>query len=116
MPASSARSSRPLARLAVARTSARSEDEDLLATRLEGATLERNEPSDTGSRERKHLVQPLLGKRCLLRGALNLDERAGARHHNVHVHLGRRVLPIVEVEERLPTHDAHADGGDTITK
>src|SRR5262245_11197651 len=116
MPARSARSSRPLARLAVARTSARSENEDLLATRPEGATLESDEPSDAGGRKRQHLVQALLGKRGLLRGALDLDERARARHHDVHVHLGRRVLPIVEVEERLPAHDPHADGGDTITE
>src|SRR5262249_53318912 len=116
MPASSARSSRPLARLAVARTSTRSEDEDLLATRLEGATLERAEPTDAGGRKRQHLVQPFPGKRCLLRRALDLDERTRARHHDVHVHLSRRVLTVVQVEERLPAHDAHADGGNAVAE
>src|SRR5262245_61724677 len=99
MPPSIARSSRALAGLAVARTSARSEDEDLLATRLESAALQPYEPSDAGRRQRQHLVQALLRKRRLLRRALDFDEGARARHHDVHVHLGRRVLTVVQVEE-----------------
>src|SRR6266540_2449767 len=50
MPPSRALSSRALARLAVARTSVRSEQEGLFATRLEGAALEPDQPIDAGGR------------------------------------------------------------------
>src|SRR6266540_352028 len=114
MPPSRALSSRALARLAVARTSVRSEQEGLFATRLEGAALEPDQPIDAGGGQGQQIVQPVLGERRVLRCALDLDEGPRARHHHVHVHVGGRVLRVVEVEERVAAYDAHADGRHTI--
>ena len=46
--------------------------------------------------------------------ALHLDEAAAARHHDVHVGLARRVLGIVEVEQRHALE--HADARPAATK
>ena len=49
----------------------------------------------------EQLVEAAAAERHLLGGALHLDELAAARHHDVHVDLGRRVLDVVQVEQRL---------------
>ena len=51
-------------------------------------------------------------ERLALGGALHLDEAAAARHDDVDVDLGGRVLLVVEVEHRLALDDAARDGGD----
>ena len=43
---------------------------------------------------------------------LDVDERAVARHHDVQVDVRRRVLGVVEVEQRLAVDDADGDRGD----
>src|SRR5690349_1870197 len=97
-PARRSASSRPLARLPVARTSSGSEDEVLLVTRRDRAALQTDQPSDALPGQRQQLVEARLGKGRLLGGALHLDEGPRAGHHHVHVDLGGGVLHVVEVE------------------
>ena len=54
----------------------------------------------------EQLVQPRAAEGEALGGALHLHELAGAGHHHVHVDLGRGVLGVVQVEQRLTVHDA----------
>src|SRR5262245_3721912 len=67
---------------------------------------------DAAGRQLEQLVEAGAAERRLLRGRLYLDERTVAGGHDVHVHLGRRVLRVVEVEERRPLDDAHGDSRD----
>ena len=45
---------------------------------------------------------------------LHLDQAPVAGHDDVHVHVGRRVLLVVEVEERLAVDDPDGDGADEV--
>src|SRR3954463_14040329 len=56
---------------------------------------------DPLGRELEQLVEPRAAERLLPRRRLPLDERTFARHDDVHVHVGLRVLGVVEVEQRL---------------
>src|SRR5580765_7077811 len=104
-PSRSATISRALARLEVARTRRRSEDEGDLAPRVDGAALEGDETADPVLGQREHGVQAVAAERRLLRRPLNFDKRARSRHDHVHVDLGARVLDIVQVEGgRTPNH------------
>ena len=51
-----------------------------------------------------------------LGGPLDLDEALGPRHHDVHVHLGRRVLHVVQVDDRGTEDDSDAGRGDRSRK
>ena len=51
-------------------------------------------------------------ERRALGGALHLDERAVAGHHDVHVGLGADVLLVGQVEPRHAVDDADRDRGD----
>ena len=64
--------------------------------------------------EREHGGQFGFGEGLLLARALHLDELAVPGHHEVHVHGGVLVLEVIEVEQRLAVHDAHAHGGDEL--
>ena len=64
----------------------------------------------------RSVVEAAAAERHLLGGALHLDELAAARHHDVHVDLGRRVLGVVQIERRLAGHDAHADRGHAVAQ
>src|SRR5215467_3321671 len=110
----SVRSSRPLAGLSVARTRTGLELEDALGTRFEGAALERNEAADASLGGRQERVEARAAEGHLLGRPLHLDELARAGHHDVHIHLGARVLDVVQVEHRLALDDADADRGDAV--
>src|SRR5262245_14575955 len=110
----SARSSRPLAGLSVARTRAGLELEDALGTRFEGAALERDKAADAALGDRQQRIEPGTAEGHLLGRPLHLDELAGAGHDDVHVHLGARVFDVVQVQHRLALHDADADRGDAV--
>src|SRR5262245_43982396 len=109
-----ATSSRPLAGLSVARTRTLLELEDALGTRFEGAALERDEAADACLRGRQERVEPRAAEGHLLGCPLHLDELARAGHDDVHVHLGARVLDVVQVEHCLALNDADADRGDAV--
>ena len=49
-----------------------------------------------------------------LRRRLDLDELAAAGHDHVHIHLGDGVLCVLQVDDGLAAHDAHADRGHGI--
>src|SRR6476661_8287745 len=55
---------------------------------------------DAGGGEREHVVERGAAERRALRGGLYLDEAAVAGHDHVRVHLGGRVLRVVQVEQR----------------
>src|SRR4051812_17108983 len=63
-----------------------------------------------GEREQRVQLGPV--ERRTLRGALHLDERALAGHHDVHVGLGADVLDVRQVESGYAVDDADADRGD----
>jgi hypothetical protein len=47
------------------------------------------------------------GKRLSLGRALDLDEMARVGHHEVEVHVGRRVLLVGQIQARLASDHAH---------
>src|SRR5438874_9320531 len=69
------------------------------------------DPGNAGLREVEHLVEDVTWEGDALRRRLHLDELAVAGDDDVHVHLGGRVLRVVEVEERLSLDDADRDRG-----
>src|SRR2546423_5627324 len=77
----------------------------------ERALLGVADPRDAGLREVEHLVERGPRERRPLRRRLHLDEVTFAGDDDVHVHLGARVLGVVEVEERLALDDADRDRG-----
>src|SRR6266478_7376124 len=105
MPSRSAAISRALARLAVARTRGRSEDEGDLAPRVDGPPLKRDQAPDSLLRQREHGIEAVPTERRLFRRALYLDESARSGHDHVHVDFGARVLDIVQVEGRRSPDD-----------
>ena len=58
----------------------------------------------------------LARERLALGRRLHLDEPAVARHHDVHVDVGRRVLGVLEVEPRLAVDDADRDCCDRVRR
>src|SRR5829696_2045822 len=70
------------------------------------------EPLDPDCGEVEQLVQHVAAERLPLGRRLHLDELARAGHHDVHVHLGRGVLDVLEVEKRLARDDSDRDRGD----
>src|SRR5438445_585050 len=119
-PASRSRSSRstPIARPRPAattrRTSASQLDRDgmSVARSVDRLLLVHRELLDPGRGELEQLVEPLAVERHALGGRLHLDEVPLARHHDVEVDLGVRVLRVVAVEQRRAVDDADGDGRD----
>src|SRR4051794_27478072 len=66
-----------------------------------------------GSAELEQAVELDAVERLPLGRPLHLDEAAPARHDDVEVDLGGRVLLVVEIEYGLPLDDPARDGGDT---
>src|SRR5918911_2021871 len=107
-PASRSRSSRskpiapPSAAASTIRRSASSQPSagTLCTHRLRGLALRVRELLDPERRQLEQLVEPPARERRPLGRRLHLDEACVAGHDDVHVHLGARVLGVVEVEER----------------
>ena len=59
-------------------------------------------------------VERVAAERHRFGRALHLDEAAVAGLHDVHVHVGARVLLVGEIEQRLAVDDADAGGGDVV--
>src|SRR5436190_1380861 len=78
--------------------------------------LSSGDPLDPERRELEQLVQLLARERLLLRGRLHLDQPPAAGHHDIHVHLGGRILGVVEIEQRLALDYAHRDGCDRLAQ
>src|SRR5204862_3154442 len=64
----------------------------LCANNTCGILLRGGDLFDTGGGELEQLVEPRARERRSLRGRLHLHERACARHDDVHVDLGLRIL------------------------
>src|SRR5438132_542425 len=120
-PASRSRSSRskpiappsPAATASRARLSAHVRCGSTLSKRsLEGAELRLRDLVDPDGRELEQLVEQRARERIALRRRLHLDEPAVAGHHDVHVDLRRRVLRVVDVEQRRSVDDCHRHRGD----
>src|SRR3954447_21250999 len=118
MPASRSRSSRstPIAPPRIAATPSRSTTCQSLSVGIALAARSCNrvvlvapEVVDAGGGEVEQVVESRAVERHALGGGLHLDEAAVAGHHDVDVHLGVRVLLVVEVEERRAVHDADRD-------
>src|SRR5436190_7664756 len=84
----------------------------LCAKSSNGLFLRGAELLDPSGSELEQLVELLACERRPLRRRLHLDQLGGIRHHDVHVHLGLRVLGVVEIEERLALDNPHGDRGD----
>src|SRR5579884_743127 len=78
--------------------------------------LQLRDPADPERRKVDQLVEQLARERVPLRRRLHLDEPAVAGHDDVHVGLRRRVLGVVEVEERRAVDDADGDRGDRVAE
>src|SRR5688572_14483861 len=76
---------------------------------LDGVALRRADLLDPARGEVEQVVELRPVERSTLGGRLNLDQPAVARHDDVHVDLGGRVLLVVQVEPRLAFHHAHGD-------
>src|SRR5687768_12641896 len=72
-----------------------------------GAVLLGPDPLDAPRCELEQLVELLPRERRPLGCRLDVDVRAVARHDDVEIDVGLRILGVVEVEQRLPRHDAH---------
>src|ERR671935_1217634 len=114
-PASRSRSSRsiPISPPSAAASASRSSDSSQLSVGIaldascsNGFFLRGGELLDPGRRELEQLVEREPAERRLLRRRLHLDERPLARRDDVHVHLRRRVLRVVEIEQRDAADDA----------
>src|SRR4051794_8490787 len=120
IPASRSRSSRstPTAPPSAAATASRRSASQspsvgtLSARSIDRVLLVQRELLDPTRREVEQRVQPLAVERHALGSRLHLDESAVARHHDVQVDVGVRVLCVVEVEERLAVDDADGDRAD----
>src|SRR5437588_2049856 len=77
---------------------------------IERALLGLSDLSDPGLGEIEQLVEGAPPEGRLLGGRLHLDELAAPGHDDVHVHLGRRVLGVVEVEHRRARDDPDRRG------
>src|SRR5262245_51348265 len=64
----------------------------------EGLRLQREQLAEPGRREIEERVELIATERVTFRRALDLDERAAAVHHDVHVGLGLRVFGVIEIE------------------
>src|SRR4051812_23101058 len=71
---------------------------------------------DPAGREIDQLVQLLARERVALRGRLHLDEPSVAGQHDVHVRVRRRVLRVVEVEQRDTVNDTDGHCGDRVAQ
>ena len=78
------------------------------------AALQRDQLTDAGVGQIEQAVQRLAPERQRLGRALQLDVQAAAGLHDVHVHVGLRVLGVGQVEQRLAVHDADAGRGHEV--
>src|SRR5947208_2730539 len=113
-PASRSRSSRstPISPPSSAASASRRSDSSQLrvgswldASCSNGFLLNQGQVFDPSRCQLEQFIQACTAERGLLRGGLHLDERAVARHDDVHVHLGLGVLGVIEVEQRLAVDD-----------
>src|SRR5262249_6122441 len=81
---------------------------------LEGGALHLGDLVDSLGGEIEEEVEQLARERRTLGRGLYLDDATGARHDDVHVQVGRRVLRVVEVEQRLAVDDPDRDSADRI--
>src|ERR1700681_1268437 len=104
--ASNSRNSRSLPGLPVAMTSG------LRRASLRGACTELSgmQPGDTLCREVQQLIEFVAAKRVSFGGALDLDERAAAVHHHIHIRFRVRILRVVQIEHRRAAVDSYRDG------
>src|SRR5579884_304079 len=102
---------RPHARASRSRASHPPSAGMLVTTCVDGLLLERGEVLDPARREVEQLVQASPVERHALGRGLHLDEPAVARHDDVDVHLGARVLAVVEIEQRDVVDHADRDRG-----
>ena len=70
--------------------------------------------ADSGGGEIGQCTELVPVERLCLGRPLNLDEETLARHHEIHVHFGARILGVVEIEKGSAVDYADADGGDVI--
>src|ERR1700733_3238336 len=106
-PASRVRNSRSLPGFAVATMSRR-------GIPLSSAGLELGEMQLCNALRRKvqELIELMTAKGMAFRGALDLDERASAIHHHIHVRFRVRILGIVQIEHRRAAVNADGHRGD----
>ena len=60
--------------------------------------------------EVKQLVECLTAEGVAFRGPLDLYEPPASCAHDIHIHLCRDILPVVEVQHRPSAHQTNADG------
>src|SRR6476646_1656135 len=78
--------------------------------RLHGLPLSETDFPDPARGQVEQVVQLVAGERSPLRRRLHLDQPAVTGQDHVHVHLGRGILRVVQVEQRLTLYDADRDG------
>src|SRR3954465_15304899 len=115
MPASRSRSSPSMPTAAprppaiASRTTASPCEIVLIARSVNRLLLHRGELLDPTGGEVEQRVEPFTIERDALGRRLHLDELAVARHHDVEVDVGARVLDVVQVEQRLTADHSHRD-------
>src|SRR5450759_2022681 len=77
---------------------------------LDDLALDGDQPRTARERQVEQRIEPRAVERGALPRALDLDDAAAAVGHDVHVHLGVAVLPVVEVQKQLALDHA-ARGG-----
>ena len=115
-PASRSRISRSMP-IAPPSTAATSEPEQSVERREPGherPLLRLGDAFDPEAAKLEQVVEQLARERRALGRRLHLHEPAVAGHHDVHVHLGGRVLGVLEVEQRLAVDDPDRDRGDRV--
>src|ERR1051326_6606147 len=96
-----------------ARSSSQPSDGTVLSNRrLEHRELRLRDPVDSLPGEIEQRVEQLAREGLALGRCLHLDDASVARHHDVHVHLGGRVLRVLEIEQRRAVDDPDRDRGD----
>src|SRR6202043_363742 len=78
--------------------------------------LQVHQPRHALARQRHQRQELGFRERCLLRGALYLDNAAVAGHDKIGVGIGLRILGVVEVEHRRAVIDAAGDRGDIVAQ
>src|SRR5439155_15165801 len=121
-PASRSRSSRsiptapPSAAASASRNRASSQESDgrLAASSIERLPLRLADLGDPRSGQVEQRVEPFAVERRPLGRRLHLDQPPLARHDDVEIDLGARVLLVVEVEQPFAAHDPERDGCDRV--
>src|SRR5579871_6520315 len=80
--------------------------------RAERFVLEREEPANTGLRQRQQPIEVAAVEGRRFGRTLKLDEAPRIGHEDVHVDQRLAIFVVGEVEQRLTGDDADAGGGD----